>query len=299
MADFELLERTFIQNDIPKKCMDQKSLINENKFQSNNILENDSNDIRVTVYRENPWKDEEECTHENLIIVGISTMCEQCGEEIASNKISDKNWKFYEEGKRCQPRREVERNIYKDLDGKGIPENVAKIADTIFRDTTGGGIRRKVSRSGVVFGCVFEAYKQAGIPQDLEKLTKAFCIKQTDASRGHKYVKLEMPKVEYLTTYKNASPRNNIINIMNGFQANPSNIEEVLNIYERVKYSNKILSGSKPLSVASGIIYYWIVNNKNIITIREFSIKVGLSEITIKKIYNAVDEKMKELNKEK
>jgi transcription initiation factor TFIIIB Brf1 subunit/transcription initiation factor TFIIB len=76
--------------------------------------------------------------------------------------------------------------------------------------------------------------------------------------------------------------------IMKIFDAKQSQISEVLELYPLVKDKSAMLNGSRPWSLSSGLVYYWIVKNEKQITIKDFASKVELSELTIKKIYNEI-----------
>lgn len=251
-----------------------------------------STSVSIKVHTENPWKPE--CEHNSIHTESNTTICMDCGIEIDSHKFNDKDWKYYDEGKsaaRCQVKKEQDKSIYKDVEGKGIPEKVITIADKLYLEVTKGGIHRKINRTSIIFACVYEAYKQSGIPQDFEKLVKAFYLERKPALSGIKYIAFRVPKDMYAAPeYTNVTPVTLIKNIMEMFFGTEKQIEQVVEIYHKIKKGSKVITGCKPNSLASSVVYYWIKNyNGNNITLKNFALKVKLSEITIKKICKNIE----------
>ena len=60
-------------------------------------------------------------------------------------------------------------------------------------------------------------------------------------------------------------------------------------IYEKVKNRSSKLNRSRPQSMISGIIFYWIQSKNMDITCKEFAKKVDLSELTITKMMKEVE----------
>ena len=85
-------------------------------------------------------------------------------------------------------------------------------------------------------------------------------------------------KVNYIT------PENLIKEIMNKFDASEDQIDDVIQLYKKIKNKSSIINRSRPQSVASGLVrYYILIKNKNI-SMHEFKQKVNLSELTINRI---------------
>jgi transcription initiation factor TFIIIB Brf1 subunit/transcription initiation factor TFIIB len=89
---------------------------------------------------------------------------------------------------------------------------------------------------------------------------------------------------------------NLIKEIVEKFDGTEDQIKQISEIYEKIKDKSEKLNKSRPQSVASAIVYYWILKNKKNITCKEFAEKVDLSELTINKIIkeieNILNEKM-------
>ena len=77
---------------------------------------------------------------------------------------------------------------------------------------------------------------------------------------------------------------------MDKFDATNNHKKEVLYLYDRIKNKSSKINRSRPGSIASGIVYFWI-SLKNInISIKDFAKKVELSELTIIKISKEISE---------
>ena len=73
------------------------------------------------------------------------------------------------------------------------------------------------------------------------------------------------------------------------FSANQNDINQVIYLYNTLKTKkSEILSRSRPQSIASGIIRYYIIKNNKEISMDDFREKVNLSELTINKIVKEI-----------
>lgn len=236
-----------------------------------------------------------DCTHDQIIEENNITLCTQCGEELNKVDVNNKEWRYYgtndtrhsRDPTRVIQRRNEERSIYKDVENMDFSEKVVNHANRIYTQVSKGQIFRGNSRKSLVFACIFHAYKMIGQPQTHESLIKVFDLTRKNGLRGLKFVNLYAPKeselrVTTITIY-------DIINdIMNKFSAQQHQKNEVHELYDIVKNKSSKLNRSRPQSVASGLVFYWITSKNKDITIREFSQKVELSELTITKIINEI-----------
>jgi hypothetical protein len=85
---------------------------------------------------------------------------------------------------------------------------------------------------------------------------------------------------------------------MEKLSANPQKILEVCAIYEAVKNRSSSLLRSRPQSIASGIVYYWVLKNNIPIPVETFSQLSDLSTLTIIKIQKEVKEFMNSFQNE-
>ena len=71
---------------------------------------------------------------------------------------------------------------------------------------------------------------------------------------------------------------------MDKFSVTEEQKAEVIRLYEFIKNKSSKINRSRPQSVASGLTYYWIFNNKKQISLKEFVEEIGLSELTVARI---------------
>lgn len=240
-------------------------------------------------------KSEEEdtcdCFHPNIISEKGVHVCVDCGEEVQNNITHDKEWRYYGQSdtkhssdpNRVQMRKIEERSIFKDVENLGFSESIISKANKIYAQVTQGKIFRGNSRKAIVFACVFHAYKMSGKPQSHERLIQIFNLNRKTGLKGLKYVNLYAPKESKIrTTY--ITPKNLVNELMTKFSASEEQTQEVIQLYEKIKNKSSRLNRSRPQSVASGLVYYWICKKGKDITLKEFAKKVILSELTINKI---------------
>lgn len=230
----------------------------------------------------------EKCQHESCIESGDSVLCTDCGEEIEKKISYNKEWRYYghmdtkhkTDPTRCKARKVDVRNIFKDIEGKIFNDSVVMVANQFYTQITDGNIYRGESRKGIVFACVYHAYKQLGNPQVCENLADVFKIDRKTSLKGLKYFRLNIEK-GVLKNSNHITPANLVSDIMDRFRATPEQKAEVISLYEQIKNKSSKINRSRPQSVASGLAYYWICNNKKRITIKEFVDEIGLSELTV------------------
>jgi transcription initiation factor TFIIIB Brf1 subunit/transcription initiation factor TFIIB len=249
-------------------------------------------------------KDTEVCNHVNINNEKGVDVCTDCGEEITKKIEHTKEWRYYGQAdsrhtsdpNRVQIRKSEERNIYKDVENMGFSEKIVNVANKIYFQVTQGQIFRGNSRKSIVFACIFHAYKLSGKPQSHEKLIHVFDLNRKTGLKGLKHVNLYAPKNSTIrTTY--ITPINLVEEIMDKFSATKEQKEEVIKLYHQIRNKSSRLNRSRPQSVASGLVYFWICNKKKEITIKQFIKKVSLSEHTVSKIAQEISDVLGEDDK--
>lgn len=246
----------------------------------------------------------QECKHNNVITEKGVNVCIDCGEEISQKLNFDREWRYYPSGDTKgisdnNLKKDDDRNIFKDLENLGFSENIKIKANNIYIQVTSqnqrqspkqrGKILRGNSRRGIIFACTYHAFKMANMPQSHEVLLEIFNLQRKDGLKGLKYVNLHAPKDSKIrTTY--VTPIALLNDIMSKFSANEEQKREVIELYEKIRNKSSPLNRSRPQSVASGLVYYWICLKKKDISLREFAKKVSLSELTISKISKIISE---------
>lgn len=237
------------------------------------------------------------CLHVNIESDSGVTICLDCGEEVNRTISTDKEWRFYGEGgndpNRCHLRKTDERSIYKDVEGMNFPENIVSLANEIYTEVTKCNdneykIYRGKSRKAIVFACIFNSYKILNQPIGWESLSKSFGLGRRECLNGLKTISLNSKKSPIKTAY--ITPIHLIEEIMDKFSATKQHKEEVFQLYKRIENKSYKLNRSRPQSIASSIVYYWIKKTGKNISIKEFTEKVKLSEITIDKISKEIED---------
>lgn len=231
-------------------------------------------------------KDENVCLHTSFITEKDNDICTECGEIIETSAkgsqrlVSDQN--------RLQSRRDIEKNIYMDIAGMGFSEKIVSAANDIYSKVTEGSIKRGTSRKAIVFACIFYASKLQGSPYSYDRLVGSFRLKRRICSRGVRFLNLYSPtSIEIKTSC--ITPLNLISGIMADFGANDEQKQEVIDLYEKIQNRSSKLNRSRPQSVASSLVYYWMTKNKINITLKDFVKRISLSELTINKLTKEID----------
>ena len=239
----------------------------------------------------------DDCNHKNIITENGVSLCETCGKEIEKTVYQDKEWRYYGQSDskrttdptRVHARKIDDKNIFKDVENMGFSDKITSLANKIYLQVTKGQILRGNSRKAVIFSCIFHAFKIMGKPQSHEKLMKIFELNKKASLKGFKYVNLNAPKDSLIhTTY--ITPVNLVEDIMDIFNSTKEQKKEIIHIYEKIKNKSSKINRSRPQSIASALVYFWI-SYKNIdISIKDFARKVSLSELTILKLSKEISD---------
>jgi transcription initiation factor TFIIIB Brf1 subunit/transcription initiation factor TFIIB len=262
------------------------------------IVENDSESDESVISNE-----DDGCQHFNMAIEKGIDICMDCGEEITKKIDNTKEWRYYGQSdarnssdpNRVQIRKSDERNIFKDVENMGFSDKIIYEANKIYFQVTNGQIFRGNSRKAIVFACIFHAYKLSGKPQSHDKLIQVFNLNRKTGLKGLKHVNLYAPKNSNIrTTY--ITPINLVEEIMEKFSATADQKKEVIELYNQIVNKSSRLNRSRPQSVASGLVYFWICSKQKDISIEQFTKKVALSELTVNKIAKEISDVIKSLD---
>lgn len=287
MSEFELFKQAL--NEYEKTQKNTVSEDTEDTDSDEEYTDNDDSSFAPTRVSE--------CMHKNTSSEKGVSVCTDCGEEITKDIKHTKEWRYYSQSdsrhssdpNRVQIRKSEERNIFKDVENMGFSEKIVSEANKIYFQVTHGKIFRGDSRKSIVFACIFHAYKLSGKPQSHAKLINVFALNRKTGLKGLKHVNLHAPKDSTIrTTY--ITPINLVEEIMEKFSATKEQKEEVILLYHQIKNKSSKLNRSRPQSVASGLVYYWICSRKKDITLKQFTKKVELSELTINKIAKEISD---------
>jgi len=264
MTDFAMLDQVLVDLQDPKtQKTGEKTVTNPNQK------------ISIT------------CAHENVINEKSRCICTDCGKEVHVKR--NKNFDKFNVNRnkldpnRCQIRKSDEKTIHKDVEKMNFSDAIINLANKIFLETTHGNIYRGNSRRAIIFACIFHAYKISGTPQSCESLIEVFQLNRKVGLKGLKHVGLNAPKNSLIRT-THITPQDLVREIMKKFEASPEQISEVVSLYDKIHNKSSILNRSRPQSVAAGLTYYYILLKEKNITLKDFTKKVKLSDLTIIKI---------------
>ena len=295
LSEYKKISEKDKKDEKRKKSFNEDDLIDDNEISIDKNSNNYSSDLEEN--EENEDEEDTKCYHKNVVNENGSSICYDCGKEIGKIIFQDKEWRYYgtsdnkriSDPNRVHIRKIDDRNIYKDVENMKFSDKIIAVANQIYIEVTKGQIYRGNSRKSIIFASIFHALKISGKPQSHEKLMKIFNLNKKTGLKGLKIVNLNAPKNSIIhTTY--ITPLNIIEDIMDKFDATNNHKKEVLYLYDRIKNKSSKINRSRPGSIASGIVYFWI-SLKNInISIKDFAKKVELSELTIIKISKEISE---------
>jgi transcription initiation factor TFIIIB Brf1 subunit/transcription initiation factor TFIIB len=233
-----------------------------------------------------------DCCHTSRCVDSNTVICTDCGVELEKIQTFEREWRYYEGESKSNPTRCVARKlegmvILKDLENMGIGENVISIANDMYIQVTKGSIKRgKSSRKAIIAACLFHAYNKLGTPKSCDKLReimKDAKLNKSDFLHGIKQVALNLPKSKNVHSAY-IKPEDIIQEIMVLLNASDEQKQEVLALYADISTESSVFKESRPQSVAAGIVFHYICSTGTAMTIKEFSVKVNISELTINKI---------------
>lgn len=228
------------------------------------------------------------CAHENSIQDKNIIVCADCGKCIQKLYNQDKDWRSQQTRMNTD-----EKNIYKDIENIQFSEHITQIANSLYIQVTNDKIYRGNARKGIISACIFHAFKIIGKPQIYKKIIKLFNIPKKIGLKGLKFVSINAPKHSIIFKTQ-ITPLTYIEHYMSELQASLVDIERVKQIYHVIEsLKNKKLNRSRPQSVASGVVYYWILSEERKITLKTFSKITELSELTIAKLEKDIRELLK------
>lgn len=236
---------------------------------------------------------EYECKHEHKIHNVNVYVCLECGKELYNLINFDKDSKTYHRSNIntvTQYRKSTDKTIHEELISYGFNDiELIQTANEIY-DTAVTTTKRGKPRKALLFASVWCAYSKLGKPRSSESLRQIFNIEQKECSCGLKEIKLNASKEIASSidpTY--ITPIHLIHEIIDlSFIASETDKQDIIELYKLVQHKSSILSRARPKSVASGLIYYFILEKNKSINIKNFCKKIKLSELTVNKMLKEI-----------
>lgn len=260
-----------------------------------------NNDTQIDINNKELTKN---CLHKNILMENSHKICENCGMLMNKDLNFEKEWRFYgmndskhqNDPNRCHVRKIEDVSIFKDVDKLGFSEKIILYANNIYEEVTQKKIYRGNSRKGIIFACIFHAYKMNELPQSCESLIKVFGIERKIALKGLKYVNLNASK-NSIFRHHYISPEDLITEIMDKFYATNDQKIEILDIYKNIENKSSLLNRSRPSSVSAGLVRYYIIVKQKDVPMSIFKAKVNLSELTINRIVKEIEKILQNTDK--
>jgi transcription initiation factor TFIIIB Brf1 subunit/transcription initiation factor TFIIB len=243
-------------------------------------------------------KDKNKCIHSSIINENGIDICVDCGENLNSETF-DTEWRYYGDNSksydptRCQYRKVQDKGIKKELEKMAFSREIIDKADYYYQKVTQGDIKRSLYRQGIMFACVYYSYKFYKKKITTVELDEIFKIGRRKMSKGLTYFKVRIPKDEIVDEEEDYVTAEDFIpKILEKWNVKESHVKHVVEIFKTLKDKSSLLNTSNPQSVASGIVYYYLKKLGIDITPGKFGKIVELSEITINRITNEVEDNL-------
>lgn len=249
----------------------------------------------MTFIFNNDTKFEFKCDHKITCTIQSSVLCVKCGEEVNKQELVSQEWvnhstpgKITGDRSRVVRRPVYNKNIHSELQDMGIPDHIITKANELFKEATHENIKRGKRRKSILFACVYFAINLEIGPFPPNHLFKIFRIHKKLGLRGIKDVTLGVSKDSPIFSI-DIDPFHYISYFMNGMRASLSEIDSVKSVYDKIVGKCDIFKRSRPMSIAAGLIFYWLkVVKLSDVTVKTFSKQIEVSELTINKIYRVV-----------
>jgi transcription initiation factor TFIIIB Brf1 subunit/transcription initiation factor TFIIB len=246
----------------------------------------------------NQNKDDDcKCKHENTIDNDGSIICVDCGETLSENICEEAEWRYYgsndnvesSDPSRCQYTKTVDKGINKELLALGFSNEISVKANELYMIVTKETIKRSNFRKGIMFACVFHSFIMIGKPQTTDYISNILKISKRSISKGFTYYGLNYPK-DRLEKQVYITAEHYIPRILNELKVTKEHVEKVLALYNKIKDKSYLLNTSNPQSIGSGFVYYYLKKLNADINPTKFGEQVKLSEITITRIANEIED---------
>ena len=231
----------------------------------------------------------ETCDHLDVIQEASFTLCSKCGLQL--DQIEDD---YDIKLDRIQFKKTHDKGISKDLEIYNLPLEIIRLADKYYTNVTNGDIKRSNLRKGIMFACVFQAYKDLGQPQTPDHLQKVFGLTRKNISKGLTYFCLgSSDKSLEIESSISITAEHFIPKIFQKFNIKSEHIDNCLQLFKQVENKSSLLNRSNPQSVSKGIVFYYLRKLNININITSYSEEVDLSITTINRICNTIDSILK------
>jgi transcription initiation factor TFIIIB Brf1 subunit/transcription initiation factor TFIIB len=230
---------------------------------------------------------DDSCKHEETSDDNGKKTCLECGELLEENYIATHHSSNIIGMKK---RRKSESSIYNDIPFY-IEQHIKDITIEIYQKATASKIFRNTSKRSIILASLHRASALAGNHISYYDLLDMFLLKQHEADKGFTILSRNIPKKSEFTLKFNQM-KEEMISINSKLKKLGMDTKLMFNLvantFNLVKEKSDIVNTSQPNSIICGCIYFWIVYTCIKKTDDEFSKIVGISKMTLLKVYVAV-----------
>jgi transcription initiation factor TFIIIB Brf1 subunit/transcription initiation factor TFIIB len=181
----------------------------------------------------------------------------------------------------------IKKNIIDDA--KLMYKKISESKHTIGKNKGKYIIIRGLNRKSVIGACVFYACKLNNDTRSPKEIAKIFGLKITDITKGCKQFLSLIDDYNSVDKLDSSIPEHFVKRFCNALKIHKQYTEIALTIASNIKKLG-IVSDHTPPSVAAGSILLMSKMNKLTLTKKSISNKFSISEVTISKIYNKIEE---------
>lgn len=245
------------------------------EFQENNKLR-----------RQDSTESSDSCKHEETSDDNGKKTCLECGELLEENYIAHHSSNIIG----MKKRRKSESSIYNDIPFY-IEKHIKDITIEIYQKATDSKIFRNTSKKSIILASLHRASALAGNHISYYDLLDMFLLKQHEANKGFAILSSNIPKKSEFTLKFNQN-KEEMISINSKLRKLGMDTKImfnlVANVFNLVKKKSNIVNTSQTNSIICGCIYFWIVYTRIEKSDDEFAKTVGISKMTLLKVYVAV-----------
>lgn len=245
----------------------------------------------VKEFQETKMKDSvesnESCFHDETSDENGKKTCLECGELLEENYIAMHHSSNIIGMKK---RRKSEPTIYNDIPFY-IEQHIKNITIEIYQKATASKIVRNISKRSIILASLHRASALAGNNISYYDLLDMFVLKQHEADKGFTVLSRNISKKSEFTLRFNQT-KEEMISINSKLRKlgmdNKMMFNLVTNTFNLAKEKSDIVNTSQTNSIICGCIYFWVVYTRIQKSDDEFSKTVGISKMTLLKVYVAM-----------
>ncbi len=217
------------------------------------------------------------CEHAETFLDACRLICAECG-MMLSEKVLAERWSAVG----MRKRKVTECPIYNEIPAY-VPQHIKDLTVEIYKSVTGTDIFRNTLRRAIVLACLHRASILKHQPICFEEMLEMFNLKTHEANKGVSYVAHNISRTSPFTI----PFLNDEIDIESNLASLDlmDEIVPVTKLFNLVKKDSDILNNSQCKSVVCGCVFTWLKFKGVQITLKQFSTKIGMSEMTIVKKY--------------